>query len=141
MGGGGGGGRASYWHWQVTQRRVVPPRIKSLIPAAELPIIFLVGCVDSGPEPSASRHLFVYVFAFLGFVFSPLCWSFFWAPFRTSQVCEEQQQHLICHQHRVLFSSFFFSSFFRSSLSYSRCPCGRHLLFCSDFGRHPPTLD
>lgn len=118
MGGGGGGGRASYWHWQVIQHRVVPPRIKSLIPAAELPIIFLVGCVDSGPEPSASRHLFVYVFAFLGFVFSPLCWSFFWAPFRTSQVCEEQQQHLICHQHRVLFSSFFFFVFSQQPLIF-----------------------
>lgn len=64
MGGGGGG---SFWHWQVNQHRVVPPRIKSVIPAAELPIIFLVGCVDSGPEPSASRHLFVYVF-FLPYV-------------------------------------------------------------------------
>lgn len=66
MGGGGGG---SFQHWQVNQHRVVPPRIKSLIPAAELPIIFLVGCVDSGPEPSARRHLFVYVFAFLGVLF------------------------------------------------------------------------
>lgn len=138
-----------FWHSQVTEHRVIPPRIKSLIPLAGWAIIFLLRLhwlrtrtISPSSPPPTSASMCLLFSAHL----SPLSCSFFFGHHSDLRAVRNllgvwrTTTHWFVISIELNFVHFFLFLFCRS-LSYSRWLCGRHLLFCSDSGRHPPTLD